>query len=141
MSSFLKSGIRAKLVLLAVAALAGAGLLLYYRSAKANPKKIPIEVLFGNPQKADVTISPDGTRIAYLAPVKERMNIWVKSIDKNDDRPITTQQERDIQGFFWAYDNMHILFKQDDRGDENYHVYKVNLETSVQTNLTHIPHP
>ena len=29
---------------------------------------IPRDVLFGNPEKAAPWLSPDGTRIAYLAP-------------------------------------------------------------------------
>ncbi len=136
MSSFFKSGLKAKLLLLAVTALAGAGALLYYRSAKARPKKIPIEVLFANPQKAAPTISPDGTKIAYLAPVKERMNIWIKSVDKNDDRPLTTQQERDITDYSWAFDNKHIIFSQDTKGDEKYHVYKLVIATGEQVDLT-----
>ena len=136
MFSFLKSGIRTKLLLLAVVALAGAGALLYYRSAKARPKKIPIEVLFANPQKAGPSISPDGTKIAYLAPVKERMNSWIKSVDKNDDRPLTIQQERDITDCSWAFDNKHIIFSQDTKGDEKYHVYKLAITTGEQTDLT-----
>ena len=37
-------------------------------SAANETQLIPLEVLFGNPIKASPQISPDGKRIAYLAP-------------------------------------------------------------------------
>ena len=42
---------------------------------------IPREVLFGNPDKSSVRLSPDGTRISYLAPVNGVMNVWVGPAD------------------------------------------------------------
>ena len=38
---------------------------------------IPREVLFGNPERTSPKISPDGRRIAYLAPVAGVLNVWV----------------------------------------------------------------
>ena len=37
---------------------------------------IPREVLFGNPDKTTVRLSPDGTQISYLAPVDGVLNVW-----------------------------------------------------------------
>ena len=37
---------------------------------------IPRKLLFGNPDKAAVQISPDGRHLAYLAPRDRVMNIW-----------------------------------------------------------------
>ncbi len=136
MASILGFGPTKNLWIVVVIAIAGIGSLLYYRASAARPKKIPIEVLFANPKKVGALISPDGLRIAYLAPVKERLNIWVKTVGKEDDRPVTTQQERDIHQFSWAFDNKHILFMQDDKGDENFHVYKLDVKTLEQVDLT-----
>ena len=36
--------------------------------------QIPRQVLFGNPDKTSVKISPDGSRISYLAPVNGVLN-------------------------------------------------------------------
>lgn len=33
--------------------------------------------LFGNPDKTFVRLSPDGTRMAYLAPANGVLNVWV----------------------------------------------------------------
>ena len=59
------------------------------------PELIPREVLFGNPEKAVPQISPDGTRIAYLAPEEDVLNVWIRSIGKEDDVEIDieTQEE------------------------------------------------
>ena len=42
------------------------------------PPLIPREVLFGNPEIAGVDLSPDGAKIAYLAPYQGVMNLWVR---------------------------------------------------------------
>jgi hypothetical protein len=38
-------------------------------------------VLFADPDRSIVRISPDGTRIAFLAPVSGVLNLWVGPID------------------------------------------------------------
>ena len=42
------------------------------------------DVLFGNPEKAGVQISADGTKISFLAPVDGVLNVWVAPIDAPD---------------------------------------------------------
>jgi len=98
---------------------------------------IPREVLFGNPDKAAARISPDGTKLAYLAPVDGVLNIWVGPLsDPNKAKPVTHDKKRGIRSYFWAYNNKYILYRQDADGDENWHVYKVDLETGKTTDLT-----
>ena len=53
--------------------------------------------------------SPDGKKIAYLAPVNNILNVWVKTIGADDDRVVTKDEKRDIRTYFWAYDNQHIF--------------------------------
>jgi hypothetical protein len=50
---------------------------------------IPRKVLFGNPEKTAPQISPDGKRLVYLAPVNGVLNVWVKTVGKNDDQPVS----------------------------------------------------
>ena len=45
---------------------------------------IPRTTLFGNPDRAQVRLSPDGTRIAYLAPLDGVLNVWVAPVDDLD---------------------------------------------------------
>jgi len=98
---------------------------------------IPREVFFGNPDKITVRLSPDGTRISYLAPVDGVLNVWIGPADDPDlAEPVTNDTDRGIRSYFWAYTNEHILYLQDRAGDENWRVYSVNLKTGETTDLT-----
>ena len=47
---------------------------------KLTTPLIPREVLFGNPERADPQISPDGTQLGYLAPVDGVLNVWIRTL-------------------------------------------------------------
>ena len=114
-------------------------LFLFTACSKPDMKEvdlIPREVLFGNPAKASPLISPDGTRMAYLAPVNDVLNVWVKTIGQDDDRVVTRDDDRGIRRYFWAEDNAHIMYLQDAGGDENWRLYGVHLETGEIKDLT-----
>jgi dipeptidyl aminopeptidase/acylaminoacyl peptidase len=97
---------------------------------------IPRTVLFGNPERANPQISPDGTQIAYLAPVNGVLNVWIRTIGKNDDRAVTDDKVRGIRNFFWQYDNKHILYTQDVGGDENWRLHQTDIATKETKDLT-----
>jgi dipeptidyl aminopeptidase/acylaminoacyl peptidase len=95
---------------------------------QAQPDLIPRDVLFGNPDRAAVQLSPDGAKISYLAPVGGVMNVWVAPIDKPEEaKPVTRDTVRGIRQYFWAFTNSHILYMQDKGGDENWHLYSVDI--------------
>ena len=41
---------------------------------------IPRDVLFGNPERISPQVSPDGTRLAWIAPREGVLNVWVAPI-------------------------------------------------------------
>ncbi len=100
------------------------------------PPLIPRETIFGNPEKADPQISPDGTRMAYLAPVDGVLNVWVGKLDSNTYAPVTQDTDRGVRLYFWAYDGRHLLYLQDKGGDENWRLYKVDLTNNDIVDLT-----
>ncbi len=116
----------------------GASLLLASLPARAElPPLIPRKVLFGNPVKVSPAISPDGKRLAYLAPdAKDVLQVWVQTIGKDDARQVTKDKKRGISIHLWTYAPNTLLYVQDTEGDENYHVYSVNLEDNVVRDLT-----
>ncbi len=98
---------------------------------------IPREVLFGNPEKAMGRMSHDGKWLSFLAPVDGVLNVWVGPIDDPAAaKPVTKEKDRPIGGYFWAYTNRHILYSQDVKGDENFHVWAVDLDSGEIKDLT-----
>jgi dipeptidyl aminopeptidase/acylaminoacyl peptidase len=97
---------------------------------------IPRSVLFGNPERSEPIISPDGMQLGYLAPVNGVLNVWIRTLGQNDDRPVTNDTNRGIHTFGWQYDNRHILYAQDADGDENWRLYQTDIATKQTRNLT-----
>ena len=103
---------------------------------KFSSPVIPRDVLFGNPERANPQISPDSTQLGYLAPVNGVLNVWIRTIGKNDDRAITDDKYRGIRNFLWQYDNKHILYTQDIGGDENWRLHQTDIATKQTKDLT-----
>ncbi len=108
----------------------------------AGPDDVPLiprARFFGNPEKARARLSPDGKRLAYVAPVEGVLNVWVSpDDDPAKAKPVTFDKHRGIFSYFWAYTSKHILYTQDKNGDEDDHVYSINLETGEIKDLTPI---
>jgi dipeptidyl aminopeptidase/acylaminoacyl peptidase len=93
--------------------------------------------LFGNPVRAQARLSPDGRYLSFLAPSNGILNVWLAPSGKLDAaRPITADKKRGIRQHYWADDGRHVLFLQDEGGDENWRVYSVDVETGRQIDLT-----
>jgi dipeptidyl aminopeptidase/acylaminoacyl peptidase len=105
--------------------------------ATPQPPLIPRKLFFGNPDKTMVRLSPDGKYLTYLADLDGVLNIWLAPHDKPDDAKALTQDKgRGIQFYMWAYTNQHVLYIQDKDGDENWHLYSVNINTLQSKDLT-----
>lgn len=98
---------------------------------------IPRDVFFENPDRAAVQISPDGAHLSWLAPVDGVLNIWLAPVsDPSAARPITRDAGRGIRQYQWAWTNRHILYLQDEGGDENWQLHVVDIATREDRNLT-----
>jgi dipeptidyl aminopeptidase/acylaminoacyl peptidase len=93
-------------------------------------------VLFGNPERLEPRISPDGARLAWLAPDEGVLNVWVADADAGNARPVTRERARDIRAFRWAGDGRHLLHWQDVGGDENWHLLATDLVGGETRDLT-----
>ncbi|MGB2979720.1 MAG: S9 family peptidase, partial [Candidatus Zixiibacteriota bacterium] len=122
---------RSKLLWVIGAVLLCATIVVFVSSCGTSEVKlIPREVIFGNPEKASPQISPDGTMLAYIAPVDNVLNVWVRTIGAEDDKPVTKDDDRGIRIYFWAADSKHVMYLQDVGGNENWRLYGVNLVTN-----------
>ena len=104
------------------------------------PELIPRSLLFGNPERTNVQVSPDGKHLAWIAPVDGVLNLWVAPIDKLDDaRAITADKARGIRQYFWSYRPGTLLYLRDTGGDEDFHLYTVGIDGGEPRDLTPFP--
>jgi dipeptidyl aminopeptidase/acylaminoacyl peptidase len=102
---------------------------------------IPRDVLFGNPERISPAISPDGTRLGWIAPHDGVLNVWVapvgaSGVDWDAATVVTSDTDRGIRFFSWARDGRHLLYIQDTGGDENWRLYDVDMDTMARRDLT-----
>ena len=108
--------------------------------AVADVSLIPRQVLFGNPDRASPAVSPDGTRLAWLASVDGVLNVWVAPVDDLDAaRPVTQDRHRGIRTFLWTYLPGRLVYLQDTDGDENWHLYLTDVVREETRDLTALP--
>jgi dipeptidyl aminopeptidase/acylaminoacyl peptidase len=90
---------------------------------------IPRDVLFGNPDRVSPTLSPDGKRLGYVAPLDGVLNVWVgPADDAAAAQPVTRDTGRGIRVFMFCHDDRTLLYLQDTDGDEDWRLYALNLE-------------
>src|SRR5262249_20916865 len=121
---------RAWLPLLAAAALAVA---VPARAADEAPL-LPLNVFFANAAaSADYRVSPDGTRVAWGATKGGRVPFPFRRIDETAARTVETPREARPpwfggETFGWSRDGKRLLFLMDANGDENTHLFAVDVD-------------
>ncbi|OBF40477.1 peptidase [Mycolicibacterium peregrinum] len=108
----------------------------------ALPELISVEEFFSPPERTAARISPDGTKIAYLAPWKNRLNVWIQDLDGDTPpRCVTRDETRSVYIYQWTDDPRWLLYMQDNGGDENFHVYRIDLDDpdTAAVDLTPFP--
>ncbi|NNL47299.1 MAG: S9 family peptidase, partial [Acidimicrobiia bacterium] len=98
---------------------------------------VPRSVFFGNPSRTQGRVSPDGTKMSFLAPVDGVLNLWVGPLgDFDAARPITQDTGSGIDSHQWAANSRTVLYIRDTGGDEDFHIYSVDLQTNETIDLT-----
>ena len=100
--------------------------------------QIPLRDFFRNPELSSLELSPDGKQVAFLAPVERRLNLFVQEVSGENPRQVTDVRDRDIGGYFWKNANT-LIYLKDDGGDENYHLYAVDIVSGQTRDLTPFP--
>ncbi|MBE9039911.1 S9 family peptidase [Oscillatoriales cyanobacterium LEGE 11467] len=105
-----------------------------------RPPIIDRQILFGNPKRTSPQLSPDGRYLTYIAPDEEDvLQVWLQEIGQKGDRQLTHDPKRGIRFYLWTYDPQKLLYLQDTDGDENFHLYAVNIHTNDVRDLTPFP--
>ncbi len=100
--------------------------------------QIPLEDFFRNPEKASFQLSPNGGFTTYMKPLKDgnrMLKVYIKNINTQEEIRLTKAVERSIYGYFWLNES-RIAYIQDKGGDENIHIYAVNVVGSNDIDLT-----
>lgn len=113
--------------------------------AESSPKSSTLEdfelvsreVFFGNPSRIQGRVSPDGKKMSFMAPLDGVMNLWVAPLgDFASARPVTQDTASGIDSHQWASNGRNVLYIRDTGGDEDFHVYSVDLESGGTIDLT-----
>ncbi|GAA0546275.1 dipeptidyl aminopeptidase/acylaminoacyl peptidase [Saccharopolyspora erythraea NRRL 2338] len=107
------------------------------------PKPVDVEEFFADPVFSGASISPDGTRIAYLAPKCGRTNVWVRGIDEEHENAVcvTHDARRGIRTYYWTDDPRWLLYLQDTDGNEDWHLHRVDLDAPDEPAVDLTPMP
>ena len=96
-------------------------------AAPVGSPLIPLREFFASSESTwGHRVSPDGTRLAWIASYRGRATVHVQTLGLDDTRPIVTNPLRTLRSFRWAHDSRHILYHEDKDGDENYHVHRIS---------------
>lgn len=100
----------------------------YAANDSPNSALIPRDVLFGNPDRISVSVSPDGLYLSYVAPLEGVLNVFVAPLDQPEKgRPVTFDTHRGVRSMQWTYAPHLLLFHQDKNGDENFQLFLVDV--------------
>ncbi|MEP7249938.1 MAG: S9 family peptidase [Spartobacteria bacterium] len=108
------------------------------KPASAIPPEIPLRDFFKNPVSRGYDLSPDGTMLSFLQPWESRMNIFVRPTAGGEAKRVTSEKDRDIRNYSWK-GNKLLVYAMDDKGDENFHIKRVDLKGGEVKDLTPFP--
>ena len=101
------------------------------------PELIPREAFFNLAGVGNPGISPDGKLLSYIKGSDKGVpNIWVRTLGQNDDRMITLDAKAGIFQYRWSADGRFLLYLKDREGDENFHLFGLELKTGLERDYT-----
>ncbi len=107
--------------------------------SKTDDGLIPLRDFFKNPEASNYQISPDGKWISFLKPYEHRMNVFVKENKEGaEEKRLTSSTDRDIPNYFWKGNN-YVIYTRDFGGDENFHVFTVDIKSKAEKDVTNFP--
>jgi dipeptidyl aminopeptidase/acylaminoacyl peptidase len=118
--------------------LAAAALLLLAACAApaAEAPLVPRAVLFGEFTDDSPSLSPDGTRIVWARRGADGVvNQWVRDLATGAERQMT-HDSRGVHHARWSPDGRRLLYLDDGNGDENQHLFALDLESGESRDLT-----
>jgi dipeptidyl aminopeptidase/acylaminoacyl peptidase len=102
---------------------------------QAGSKPVKVADVLDTTQLAGATVSPDGSRIAYVSNASGRLNLWIMHADGSGARQLLHSDDRQARPVF-SHDGKELVYMQDKGGDELYDLYAVSVAGGEPRNLT-----
>ena len=101
------------------------------------PPLIPRSVLWSYAERGGAEISPDGRWLLFSRRSAHGVQtLWLREVATRQERALTDDRAGNIFVAQWAPDSRHVLYFKDSDGDENSHLYQVELATNLTRDLT-----
>lgn len=98
--------------------------------------KYAVKDYFAKPKASSFQISPNGKYMSYQEKDENnKRHVYVKEISSGKITRAIEEKEELIRGYGWI-NNERLSFAMDKGGNENYHIYAVNLDGSNLKDLT-----
>lgn len=95
-----------------------------------------VEDYFQKPKQSEFRFSPNGQYLSYREKDDNSKNhVYVKTVESGEIKRVIEEGEELIRGYGWANDN-RLIYVKDKGGNENYHLFAVNLDGTNQIELT-----
>jgi dipeptidyl aminopeptidase/acylaminoacyl peptidase len=102
---------------------------------QAGSKPVKVADVLDTTQLAGATVSPDGSRIAYVSNASGRLNLWIMHADGSEATQLLHSDDRQA-GPVFSHDGKELVYMQDKGGDELYDLYAVSVAGGEPRNLT-----
>src|SRR5262249_10807748 len=103
----------------------------------APPPLLPRTLLFGEPESNAASLSPDGRWLCWSRRDSTGVvNLWVRGLDRDTSWQVTYDRRRGVHGAQWTPSGDRLLYLGDGDGDENDHVFAVEIASGRTRDLT-----
>ncbi|TJZ63131.1 S9 family peptidase [Sphingobacterium olei] len=98
--------------------------------------KYKVEDYFARPKSSSFQLSPNGKYLSYMEKDDQnKRHVMIKEIATGKIARAIEEKKELIRGYGWINDN-RLVYVMDKGGDENYHLYAVDLDGNNNVDLT-----
>lgn len=98
--------------------------------------KYKVADYFAKPKASAFQLSPDGKYMSYMEKDEDgKRHVYVKETDTGNVTRVIEEKEELIKGYGWI-NKERLIYVMDEGGNENYHIFAVNIDGSNEKALT-----
>ncbi|NKZ03265.1 S9 family peptidase [Actinomadura latina] len=86
--------------------------------------------------RPSLALSPDGSTVAYSSNAGGNFDLWVLSIGTREARQLTELVDQAVRQIAWVPDGKSLVFSADRQGDEQFRLYRVDIDGTGLTEIS-----